>query len=267
MKAVNQSRGLLIDMDGVLWRGRTFLPGVREFFDALRDLDLPFMLVTNNATASPASAVERLAKVDVVIQPGEVLTSALATAAYLKTVLPAGSSVYPIGEQAVRQALQNAGFRLVDEHDSASAVVVGFDRDINWYKMTQAALAIQAGALFVGTNPDVSFPIEGGQAPGNGAFVLALEAATSTSPVIIGKPEPLLFEQAVDHLGLAPEQTLMLGDRLETDILGAKRAGIATALLLTGVTSREQAHASEIEADFVFEDLPQLTSELKAGLA
>jgi 4-nitrophenyl phosphatase len=266
MDAVNEVKGLLIDMDGVLWRGRAFLPGVKNFFDTLRTLQIPFLLVTNNATASPDSAVERLSNVEVTLDPEEVLTSALATAAYLKTVLPHGSHVYPIGEQAVRRALLEAGFQLLDEHDSAKAVVVGFDRDINWHKMTQASLAIQAGALFVGTNPDVSFPIEGGQAPGNGAFVMALEAATSVSPVIVGKPEPLLFEQAVTRLGLDAEKTLMLGDRLETDILGAQRAGIRSALLLTGVTSREEAQQSKIKPDFIFDDLDQLTIELKAGL-
>ncbi|MGD2161597.1 MAG: HAD-IIA family hydrolase [Anaerolineales bacterium] len=266
MNAVTEARGLLIDMDGVLWRGHTFLPGVKNFFDTLRARETPFLLVTNNATASPESAVDRLANIDVAISPEEVLTSALATAGYLKTVLPHGAAVYPIGEQAVRQALLQAGFQVLDKHDSASAVVVGFDRDISWHKMTQAALAIQAGALFVGTNPDVSFPIEGGQAPGNGAFALAIEAATSVSPVIVGKPEPLLFEQAVDRLGLEAGKTLMLGDRIETDILGAQRAGIRTALLLTGVTSSDSAKASEIKPDFVFQDLDQLTNDLKAGL-
>ncbi|MDF1500691.1 MAG: HAD-IIA family hydrolase [Anaerolineales bacterium] len=266
MDSVHQARGLLIDMDGVLWRGRTFLPGVQNFFAALRSRNVPFLLVTNNATASPDSAVERLAGAGVAIEPHEVLTSALATAAYLQSVLPQGASVYAIGEEAVRSALQDAGFQLQDGHDSAQAVVVGFDREISWYKMTQAALAIQAGALFVGTNPDVSFPIEGGQAPGNGAFVLAIEAATSAKPVIVGKPEPLLFQQAVERLGLKPEQTLMLGDRLETDILGAQRAGIASALLLTGVTSIEQIDGSGIEPDFIFEDLNALTAALQAGL-
>lgn len=265
MKAVHEAHGLLIDMDGVLWRGRTFLPGVQDFFASLRSREVPFLLVTNNATASPASAVERLAKVDVSIEEREVLTSALATASYLQTVLPSGTTVFAIGEQAVRVALREAGFRVQDDHDSAQAVVVGFDREITWYKMTQASLAIQSGALFVGTNPDVSFPIEGGQAPGNGAFVRAIEAATSVSPVIVGKPEPPLFEQAVERLGLDCGRVLMLGDRLETDILGAQRAGISAALLLSGVTSSEQAEESEIKPDFIFSDLSALTFALEAG--
>ena len=263
MKSINEVRGLLIDMDGVLWRGRTFLPGVNEFFTTLREHELPFLLVTNNATVSPQSAVDRLAKIQVAIEPREVLTSALATAAYLQTVLTPGATVYAIGEQAVRNALQEAGFKVLDQHDSAKAVVVGFDREINWDKMAEAALAIQAGALFVGTNPDVSFPIEGGQAPGNGAFVRAIEVSTNVSPVIVGKPEPLLFKQAIKALDLSPEETLMIGDRLETDILGAQRAGIGTALMLTGVTPMEKVAATDIKPDFIFEDLPDLTNQLE----
>jgi 4-nitrophenyl phosphatase len=266
MKAVNDASGLLIDLDGVLWRGQTFLPGVKDFFDMLHANDVPFMLVTNNATVSPSYVVERLAKVDVTIKPEEVLTSALATAAYLKTTLPQGAGVYAIGEQAVRKALAEAGFRVLEEHESAKAVVVGFDRDLSWRKMTAAALAIQAGALFIGTNPDVSFPIEGGQAPGNGAIVVAIEAATAVAPVIVGKPEPLLFKQAVDRLGIEPAHALMVGDRLETDILGAQRAGIAAALLLTGITSKQYVEKSEIEPDFIFEDLVELTTTWRAGL-
>jgi 4-nitrophenyl phosphatase len=267
MRSVNEARGLLIDMDGVLWRGGSLLPGVQEFFVALRDLKIPFLLVTNNATVSPESVVERLSSTQVEIKPEEVLTSALATAAYLQTVLPTGANVFPIGEAPVRAALRAAGFNLLEQHDSAQAVVMGFDREINLEKMTQAALAIQTGALFVGTNPDVSFPIEEGQAPGNGAFIRAIEATTSVSPVIVGKPEPLLFEQAVERLAIPSGKTLMVGDRLETDILGAQRAGISTALMLTGVTSIENVDASEIQPDFIYKDLKVFTAELKAGRA
>jgi 4-nitrophenyl phosphatase len=264
MNSVNEARGFLIDMDGVLWRGKLFLPGVKEFIETLRLREIPFLLVTNNSTVSPGSTVDRLAEIDISIEPDEVVTSAFATASYLKSVLPEGSKVFAIGEKVVRGALKEAGFELLEGHDSADAVVVGFDRHVNWHKMTEAVLAIHAGALFVGTNPDVSFPIEGGQAVGNGAIIRAVEAASSTEPVIVGKPEPLLFEQAVHRIGLQAEQILMLGDRLETDILGAQRAGIATALLLTGVTSRQEAGLSEIKSDFIFEHLQALTHELRA---
>lgn len=264
MNSVSEARGFLIDMDGVLWRGKLFMPGVKEFIETLRLRDFPFLLVTNNSTVSPSSTVDRLAEIDIFIEPVEVVTSAFATASYLQSVLAEGSKIFAIGETVVRNALEEAGFELLDGHDSAEAVVVGFDRHVNWHKMTEAVLAIHAGALFVGTNPDVSFPIEGGQAVGNGAIVRAIEAASSTKPVIVGKPEPLLFEQAVRQIGLQAEQILMLGDRLETDILGAQRAGIATGLLMTGVTSAREAERSKIKPDFIFEDLKVLTHELQS---
>jgi 4-nitrophenyl phosphatase len=261
---LNQYQAFVIDMDGVLWRGHTFLPGVTEFFTFLRDHQMPFILATNNATAIPKKVVERLSQIDVEIEPDEVLTSSMATANYLRQRFQNGARVLAIGETAVRDSLTQAGFDLTDEPDGVEIVVVGFDREISWYKLTKAALAVQAGALFVGTNPDLSFPIEQGQAPGNGAFVKVIEVTTGTEPLIIGKPEPLLFEQAAEKMGLPATSILAVGDRLETDILGGQRAGMGTALLLTGVTSSEYAAASEIQPDWTFQDLPALTEALRA---
>jgi 4-nitrophenyl phosphatase len=139
---------------------------------------------------------------------------------------------------------------------------MGFDREISWAKMTEASIAIQSGALFVATNPDLSFPIERGQAPGAGAFITAVQLITDVEPLMIGKPEPPLFNLARERLGLSAEEILVLGDRIETDILGAQRAGIAAGLLLTGVTSSDQAEASTIKPDWIFDDLPSLTREL-----
>jgi 4-nitrophenyl phosphatase len=173
--------------------------------------------------------------------------------------------IHPVGESAVHDTLASAGFTLTDDTEGVDAVVVGFDREITWKKLTLAALAIQNGALFVGTNPDTSFPIEQGQAPGNGAFVTVIELTTKTQPLIIGKPEPLLYEQAAALLDIAPENILVVGDRLETDILGALRAGMASVLLLTGVTSTEQATASDIKPDWILEDLPTLIGALQGA--
>ncbi|TFH35862.1 MAG: hypothetical protein E4G99_06300 [Anaerolineales bacterium] len=134
---------LIIDMDGVLWRGHAFLPGVAEFFASLRRRSIAFNLATNNSTATPRSVVDRLAQIDVEIQPEEVLTSSLATAAYLQSRFSPGVKMLAIGEAALRDALTNAGFELIDQPDAAKAVVVGFDRQISWEKLTHAALAIQ----------------------------------------------------------------------------------------------------------------------------
>lgn len=260
---IPQFKALIIDMDGVLWRGRTFLPGVVEFFASLRHRSIAFSLATNNSTVTPQDIVDRLAQINVEIKPQEVLTSSQATAAYLQSRFPVGTMIHAVGEAAVRDTLSRAGFKLIDAADGAEVVVIGFDREISWEKLTRAALAIQNGALFVGTNPDLSFPLEQGQAPGNGAFVTVIELTTGVKPIIIGKPEPRLYELAGERLGVPYNEILAIGDRLETDVLGAQRAGMATVLLLTGVTSPEAAAASEITPTWILEDLPALTQALE----
>ncbi len=262
MDRLPKIRGLIIDMDGVLWRGNEPLPGLHELFRAMRRLALPFVLATNNASASPSTVGEKLASMDVEIKHEEILGAAQATSAWLSQQQPAGTSVYVIGENALCEALSSAGYKLSTRSDGVHAVVVGFDREVNWSKLKEATLAIQEGALFVGTNPDPSFPFERGLAPGNGAVLAALEAATGIKPVIIGKPEAPLFEQALERVGSPPEKTLVLGDRLETDILGGARAGLLTGLLLTGVTKPEDLADSSIQPDLVFKDLPEFLDQL-----
>lgn len=262
---ISNFQGMIIDMDGVLWRGHTILQGVREFFICLRGRSMQFILATNNSTVTPESVVERLAQWDIAIAPEEVLTSSLATAAYLQSQFPEGTRMLAIGETALKSALLDAGFKLSDRIDGVEVVVSGFDRHVSWEKLTRAALAIQSGAHFIGTNPDKSFPIEQGQAPGNGAFLAALEATTGVVPFIIGKPEPRLFEQAAARMDLPANHILTVGDRLDTDILGGQRAGMPTALMLSGVTTAEDAAASEIKPDWIFENLPALTHAIQGA--
>jgi 4-nitrophenyl phosphatase len=256
MSAVSEMQGLMIDMDGVLWRGKNSLPGAAELFSALRSRSVPFMLVTNNASASPESVQSKLQTIWVDVRQEEVLGSAEATAAWLGEHQPPGTAVYVIGEHTLHKTLSRAGFDIRSLSAGVRAVVVGIDRQVDWHKLTEASLAIRAGAMFVGTNPDPSFPTERGLAPGNGAMLAALLAATDVEPVIIGKPEPHLFKQALARLGTPPEATLVLGDRLETDILGGQQAGMPTALLLTGVTRQEDLAEASIRPDYVFDDLP-----------
>ncbi len=250
--------GMIIDMDGVLWRGETFLPGVSEFFKFVRARSIRFILATNNATASPERVMSRLAEIGVNIDSDEVLTTAAATATFLKDLKPEGSQVFVIGETALQVALEEAGFRVTSNHENAEAVVVGFDRELTYMKLAKASFAIAEGAIFVGTNPDPSFPVENGQAPGNGAILAAVQTTTGVDPIIVGKPEPHLYDQAIERLKIPHDRVLVLGDRLTTDILGAHRAGMASALLLTGVTSREELETSSVKPDWVFKDLFQL---------
>ncbi len=250
-----QIRGFIIDMDGVLWRGNRALPGLTEFFTFLQQGQLPFMLVTNNASVSPLSIQEKLAGYGIKIETESVLTAAQGAAAWLGNHLPPGSPLYVIGEQSLHGELSQAGFIPQPNGEAVAAVVVGFDRQLTWSKLAEACLAIAQGARFVGTNPDPSFPTERGLVPGNGAILAALETATNISPTVIGKPEPYLFDLALARLGTDPGSTLVLGDRLETDILGGVQVGAATALMLTGVTSEEEARQSSIKSDWIFSDL------------
>jgi 4-nitrophenyl phosphatase len=169
-----------------------------------------------------------------------------------------------IGEDALREALIKSDFSLVENPDEAQAVLVGFDRQCTWNKIAKAALAIQRGAKFIGTNPDVSFPIENGEVPGAGAILAALRESCGIQPTIIGKPEPHLYRLALERLQVSAEQSLAVGDRLETDILGGRRAGMKTALVLTGITQPEDLEDSPIQPDYIFNDLPQLCRELSS---
>jgi 4-nitrophenyl phosphatase len=256
-------QGWVIDMDGVLWRGETPLPGLQEFFGLLGDRKLGFILATNNARQTAERVVAKLASFGVSIRPEQVLTSSVGAAAHLQSQLPAGSPVFAIGEQGLIEALEAAGFPVVPTAEGARAVVVGIDSELSWKKLAEAAYALQNGALFLGTNPDVSFPTERGEAPGNGATLAALTATTGRQPMVFGKPEPHLFRQALARLGTPPERTAALGDRLETDILGGSRAGLRTILVLTGVTSRSDLAGAEVQPDWVFEDLVELWRALQ----
>ncbi len=264
MKTLDQIRALIIDMDGVLVLGASPLPGITEFFSLLAARELGFVVATNNATVSPEILARRLNDLGVQIPPKKVITSAMATAEYLREYQLQDGKVLVIGEAPLRQAIVSAGFDICESAEEAVAVVVGLDREISWQKLSEAAYAIGAGALFIGTNPDPSFPTERGITIGNGAILATISAATGIQPIIIGKPETYLYQFALRTLGTKPDETLALGDRLDTDILGGIKAGLWTALVLTGVTSRQELENSSIHPDWIFEDLIKLTTQFTA---
>lgn len=264
MKTLEQIRGLIIDMDGVLVRGASPLPGISEFFAMLKERELDFIIATNNATITPELLAGRLEAVGVQISPNQVITSAMAAAEYLCEHQTQDGKVLVVGESALRQAITTAGFEICEDSHEASAVVVGLDREASWSKLSEAAYALRAGAIFIGTNPDPSIPTERGIAIGNGALLAAIEVATGVQPIIIGKPETYLFQYALRRLGTKPDETLTLGDRLDTDILGGINTGLCTALVLTGVTSRQDLENASIQPDWIYEDLISFTAELSA---
>lgn len=265
MHSLPDIQAFMIDMDGVLVRGNAALPGLVEFFSWLERHSKPFIIATNNATTSPQMLSERLENLGVQVRSDQVITSGEAAAGYLKEKFQHGARVYVVGEQPLLSAMRRAGFTIARHAADVQAVVIGLDRRVTWSKLTEATLAIQAGALFIGTNPDPSLPIERGFAIGTGALLAAVQAATGIEATIIGKPETPLFKQALQRLGTPAEHTLALGDRLETDILGAKKAGMPTALLLTGATSLVDLEKSKLQPDGVFENLIDLTQALQMG--
>ena len=249
---------LIVDMDGVLWRGDEPMPGLCEFFAFLRRRHIGFVLATNNSSRLPEQYVTKLAHFGVEVASECVLTSAQATAAYLAGFAPPGARVYAIGREGVRQALERRGFVLTGE--DAAYVVVGWDRHLTWDKLAKAALLIQAGARFIGTNPDTNYPTERGPVPGNGAQLAALETATGIAPVVVGKPEPPMYEEALLRMGARPEATAVIGDRLDTDIAGGVRAGLTTVLVLSGITTEADLAGSAVKPDLVCASIEELTA-------
>jgi 4-nitrophenyl phosphatase len=247
---------LIVDMDGVLYRGSEPIPGSADFIAFLRTHGIGFVLATNNSTRTPQQFVEKLAAMGVTIHPTEVLTSAQATAGYLSEIAPRGTRVFVVGQDGLWTALSDAGFEPVE--DNAEFVVAGMDFEICYERLAQATLLIRGGARFVGTNPDRTFPSERGIVPGAGSLLAFLEAATGVVPTIIGKPEAAMMVQALARMAARPEATAVLGDRLETDILAGQRTNLFTLLVLSGVTNRQMLAQVQIQPHLVFNDVAQL---------
>jgi 4-nitrophenyl phosphatase len=263
--SLHDIRHLLIDLDGVLYRGVQPLPGASEFVQWLRDREVSFRLVTNNATLTPGQYIEKLAKMGIAVERDEIFTSALATALYLQHERPVDTeqTAYVIGEEGLVAALRAIDVRITDQQPEW--VVVGLDRNITYDKLATACLAIRAGAGFLGSNPDTSFPSEHGLVPGAGSLLAALQAATGVQPVVVGKPQPLMLQLAMEGLGGTPENTAMLGDRLDTDILGAHNLGMPSILVLTGVSTREELAQSPYAPELVVDDLAGLIGAWQAA--
>jgi 4-nitrophenyl phosphatase len=243
-------------MDGVLYRGNAPMPGLTDFFAFMREKGIRFTLATNNSSRTPEEYVAKLAGMGVTVSPEDIFTSGIATADYLSSIAPAGTKVYVIGAESLAETMRQYGFEVSDR--DAACVVVGMDTQVTYDKLRRATLLIRAGARFIGTNPDKTFPSEEGIVPGNGAILAAIEAATGITPLTVGKPEPILFEMALKRMSADPAHTAALGDRLETDILGGINAGLFTILVLSGVVTREELAASEVQPDLVFEDIDHL---------
>ena len=256
MRSLADIHHWLIDMDGVLYHGNKRMPGAAEFIAELRAEGMPFLLVTNNSTLTPEEYVSKVGGMGIHVGPQDVLTSSIATADYLARIAPPSATVHMIGENGLRTALQAKGFKLVDR--GGDYVVVGMNRQLTFETLKWAALAIRAGAPFIGTNPDRTLPVEEGQVPGNGAILAALEAATEVTPFVIGKPGTALLEIGLQKLGAPKDDTAILGDRVETDMVGGQRVGLITVQVLSGASTQADLDKSGIRPDFVFRNVTEL---------
>jgi len=264
---LNEIKNLILDMDGVLWRGETPMPGLNHFFDALRRRHINFVLATNNATKTAVQYTEKLARFGVTVPPSQIVTSAEATAEYLREEYAPGTAVYVVGEAGLHQALRDSQFVIcgaqeVQDGQVPPLVVAGFNRHADYRLLSMAALAIHKGARFIGSNPDVTFPSELGPLPGAGAILAFLQAASGVQPTIIGKPGPTMFQQALKRLKGTTADTAMVGDRLNTDIAGAKAAGLRAILVLSGITRPEDIPANGNGPDWIFADISAIARQL-----
>lgn len=258
---VNDIRAVVSDMDGVLWRGDVPLPGLHDFFTLLEREKLPWVLATNNSSRTRRDYVRKLAAMGVPEVPaGNIVTSATATAAWLRRRYARGTRVHVFGGDGLREELGEAGFCVADE--DVAVVVAGLNRDLCYEDLHRASHLIRNGACFVGTNPDTTFPAANGIAPGAGSLLAALQAASGVEPIVIGKPHAPMFEAALELLGSEAAQTLMVGDRMNTDILGAARVGMRTALVMTGIATHDELAASQLQPDLVYDSLIALVTEL-----
>ena len=262
MDSLAQITHLILDMDGVLYRGNEPIPRLGEFFAFLRERRIPFMLVTNNATRTPRERSEKLAGMGAQVSPSEILTSAQAAARTLRREYPQGTRVHVFGMPALRDAIADEGFVLADE--DVKVVVASVDRDVTFEKVKVASRLIRAGARFIATNLDPNIPSEDGFLPGTGAMVAMLAAASGVTPTAVGKPEPILYELAMAQMAARPATTAAVGDRVMTDIVGGKRAGITTICVLTGASDRAEAEAAG--TDFIFDDIGRLLDAWRAAL-
>jgi HAD superfamily hydrolase (TIGR01457 family) len=263
-------RAYLLDLDGVIYRGEQVLGGAREFVEWLDATGRKVLYLSNNSLQSPDEVTARLARLGMPRPEGRVLTAGAAAVQAVAERFP-GGRVFVVGLPAVERMAEEAGLRLVwregIEGDRPDAVLVGLDRSLTYERLRRALRAILAGAAFISVNRDPRLPVEDGFDPGTGAIAAALEYASGVRAEIVGKPAPGIALTAMQLLGVRPEETLMVGDGLDLDIVAGHAAGVTTALVLTGLTTAEQAQAAsgERRPDLVFPDLHALLAAAQAA--
>lgn len=254
-------RGYLFDLDGTIYLGDGAIPGAVETIGRLRAKGARVAFLSNKPIEPAASYAAKLTKLGMPTQPAEVLNSSIVMARYLARTAPA-TTVYLIGEEPLAEELRQCGIQLTEDPLAAAHVVVSWDREFTYKKLNDALQAIKNGARFIATHPDRTCPVEGGEVADVGGMIGAVEGVTGKKvELITGKPSPITVQEAMHLLGLDdPADCIMVGDRLETDMRMGREAGMATALVLTGVTRRSQVAESPWQPDYVLESVSGLVA-------
>lgn len=268
-------KGFIIDLDGTLYRGNEVIEHAASFVQFVKKRNLPVLFLTNNSTRSPQETAEKCHAMGIDAEPGEVVTTSQAAASYVKE--QGAKRVYCIGESGLREALLEARLELVEQGTPATGgktekidvVVQGLDRQVDYRKFAGAVSALLGGAGYILTNPDVLLPSESGLMPGAGALAGVLEKAGGVKPLVIGKPEKIIMEYAINRLQLPAEEITVIGDNLKTDIAGGSKAGCRTVLVMTGVTTTENVQLllqqSGVKPDMIVRNLAELVDTLKTN--
>ena len=249
---MKQYKNYLMDMDGVLVRGKTPIPGAPELIDELNARGVQYLVLTNNPMYTPRDLAHRLQTAGLQVPSDRIFTSAIATARFLQRQRPNGKA-FVIGESGLTDAIHNTGYVMTETNPDY--VVLGETHGYNISQITKAVRLIAAGARFVATNPDPSGPTEDGIAPACGAMAALIKEATGVAPFFVGKPNPYMMRSALNYLGAHSEETIMIGDRMDTDIVGAVSSGLDTALVLTGVTRREEIERFPYQPTYVLDSI------------
>ena len=253
-------KGLILDMDGVIWRGNEAIGNLPAIFSEINRIGLDFVFATNNSGKTIEEYQEKLCSVGLEVEPRQILTSAVATFLYLQENHPDKKNLFIIGSDSFKTNAIERGFNLVNAENKLQAdfVVVGLDKKLNYTDIKIAANQIFDGATFLATNTDPTFPTPYGPFPGAGVMVAAVKTASGTEPIVIGKPSPNMYKQAIKTMHLEPDQVLCVGDRLSTDILGAYNGGFHSAFVLSGVNSLEDLAIWDKKPGIIAKDLETL---------
>ena len=258
-------RGAIVDLDGTVYRGDSVLPGAQRGIEALDDGGIDVCFFSNNPTKSPAEFTDRLRGMGLTVVPERVQSAAAVTASYLARE-HGDDQLFVVGSSGLCAQLEDAGLSLTENPTACDVLVASYDRGFDYDSLTDGLRALETGAVFVGTDPDVTIPTADGRSvPGSGAIINAIAGAAEREPDrIVGKPSREAQKTACARLGVPPEECLVVGDRLDTDIAMGVNSGMTTVLVLTGVTDRDTLTESSIEPDYVIDSLGDIESVLDA---